>query len=69
MKRLSATALVLLFSIASTTAQTVEMADALRSSGKIYVVVGVLSVIFIGLVFYLFSIDRRVKKMEKRNQL
>ena len=45
----------------------VEMADALRSSGKIYVVVSVLSVVFIGLAIYLFSIDKRLKKMERQN--
>ena len=31
-------------------AQEVEMASGLRSEGKIYVVVGVLSIIFIGIV-------------------
>lgn len=46
----------------------VEMADALRSSGKIYVVVSVISVVFIGLAVYLFSIDRRLKKIEKSEQ-
>lgn len=43
----------------------VEMADALRSSGKIYVVVAVICVIFIGLIIYLFSIDRRVRNIER----
>lgn len=43
----------------------VEMAADLRSSGKIYVVVAVLVTIFIGLAFYLFSIDSRLKKIEK----
>jgi CcmD family protein len=42
-----------------------EMADLLRSSGKIYVVVATLSIIFVGLAIYLFSIDRRLKKIEK----
>ncbi len=46
----------------------VEMADSLRSSGKIYVVVLVISVVFIGLVIYLFSIDNRLKKIEKQKQ-
>ncbi len=45
----------------------VDMATELRSSGKIYVVVAVLVVIFLGLAFYLFSIDRRLKKIEKNN--
>jgi CcmD family protein len=44
-----------------------EMADALRSSGKIYVVVGTIVIIFVGLAIYLFSIDRRLKKIEKGN--
>jgi CcmD family protein len=43
---------------------TVEMADVLRNSGKIYVVVAVMSIVFIGVIFYLFSIDQRLKKIE-----
>ncbi|MDB5088039.1 MAG: hypothetical protein JWR09_2033 [Mucilaginibacter sp.] len=46
-------------------AQDVEMADALRSSGKIYVVIATIVIIFVGLAIYLFSIDRRLKKIEK----
>jgi CcmD family protein len=45
--------------------QSVDMADALRSSGKIYVVIITVTIIFIGLAIYLFSIDRRLKKIEK----
>jgi CcmD family protein len=40
------------------------MADALRQSGKIYVVVATISIIFVGLAIYLFTIDRRLKKVE-----
>jgi CcmD family protein len=57
----------LLFLMVQAQAQEVEMATGLRSSGKIYVVVIVISVIFIGLFFYLFSIDRRLKKLEKED--
>ena len=46
----------------------IEMADALRADGKIYVVVTVLSVIFIGLSIYLFRLDRRITKMEKEKK-
>lgn len=46
---------------------TVEMDDALRSNGKIYVVVAILAIIFTGLAIFLFSIDRRLKKIEKGN--
>jgi len=42
-----------------------EMADLFRSSGKIYVVIAVIVIIFVGLAIYLFSIDRRLKKIEK----
>jgi len=45
----------------------VEMAFDLRSSGKIYVVIAVIAVIFIGLAIYLFSIDRRLKKLERES--
>jgi CcmD family protein len=45
--------------------QPVEMADAMRSSGKIYVVITTIVIIFVGLAIYLFSIDRRLKKIEK----
>jgi len=34
-------------------------------SGKIYVVVAVITIVFIGIVIYLVSIDRKVAKLEK----
>ncbi len=43
----------------------VEMADIMRSNGKIYVVVAVLAIVFIGIVIYLISIDRKLNKLEK----
>lgn len=46
-------------------AQSVEMADTMRSSGKIYVVIITIIIIFAGLAIYLFTIDRRLKKIEK----
>jgi len=46
---------------------SVEMATGLRSSGKIYVVVAVISVIFIGIAAYLFTIDKRLKKIERES--
>ena len=39
--------------------------DSLHSNGKIYVVVAVIAVIFIGLITYLISIDRKVSRLEK----
>ncbi len=51
--------------INSAFAQEIEMANIMRSSGKIYVVVAVLAVIYIGLIIYLYQIDQRVRKLEK----
>lgn len=45
--------------------RTVEMADAMRSNGKIYVVVAVMATILAGLLLYLVRIDRRVTRLEK----
>jgi hypothetical protein len=43
----------------------VEMADNLRSEGKIYVVVAIVLIVLAGLIFYLFLLDKKVKKLEK----
>ena len=45
----------------------VEMADTLRSNGKIYVVVFCIVIILAGLLIYLFSLDKRLKKIEKNS--
>ena len=67
MKKILLSALLLLsfITVFAQDPQSVEMADALRSSGKIYVVIAIIVVIFAGLAVYLFSIDRRLKKIEK----
>jgi len=44
------------------------MAETMRSNGKIYVVVGVIAIIFVGIVVYLISIDRRLTKIEKEEK-
>jgi K+-transporting ATPase A subunit len=42
-----------------------QMADAFRSSGKIYVVVAVLVIILIGLFLYLVNTDKKISRIEK----
>ena len=42
-----------------------EMADALRTSGKIYVVVLVIVIILSGLFLYLVRLDRKVSRLER----
>ena len=46
----------------------VEMADIMHENGKIYVVVAVISVILLGFLIALISIDRRVRRIEKENK-
>lgn len=47
-------------------AYEVELADAMRSNGKIFVVVGVIAIVFTGIVVYLISIDKKVSRLEKK---
>lgn len=44
---------------------TVAMADGMRSSGKIYVVVAVLCLILLGIALYLIRLDRKLTRLEK----
>lgn len=61
-----ALALVLfLFNVLFLSAQEVEMADGMRSSGKIYVVVAVLTIILAGVFLFLVNIDRKITRLEK----
>lgn len=48
-------------------AAPVEMADVFRSDGKIYVVITVISIIFICLIGYLIYIDIKLRKLENKN--
>ncbi|WP_375417880.1 CcmD family protein [uncultured Hymenobacter sp.] len=71
-RRLGAVLLLTLLSLppllaqtAQAAADTPEMADALRQSGKIYVVVLVILLILGGLLFYLVRLDRKVGRLEQ----
>jgi cytochrome bd-type quinol oxidase subunit 2 len=44
---------------------SVDMADGMRSSGKIYVVVGVILIIFAGIIAYLIRLERKISRIEK----
>lgn len=43
-----------------------ESADFMRSTGKIYVVVAVIVVVFIGIVAFLIYLDRKLTKLERQ---
>jgi CcmD family protein len=65
------TTLLLLLTATGAAAQSgteVEMADLLHSNGRIYVVVGVLAIIFLGIIAYLVSLDRKLNRLEKQIQ-
>jgi CcmD family protein len=43
-----------------------QMAEGMRSNGKIYVVVAVLVIILAGLFLYLIQLDRKLTRLEKK---
>jgi CcmD family protein len=43
----------------------VAMADQLRADGKIWVVIGVIALIFLGITAYLVRLDSKISKLEK----
>jgi bacteriorhodopsin len=64
--RRTALCLILLMGPLALHAQdAVDMADTMRANGKLYVVVGVMAIIFIGLFIYLLIIDRKLSRMER----
>ncbi|HWR32911.1 MAG TPA: hypothetical protein VN451_05275 [Chitinophagaceae bacterium] len=41
------------------------MADTMRSNGRIYVVMAVVLTILIGLILYVFRLDKKISRLEK----
>jgi hypothetical protein len=52
-----------LYSVAQS--NKVEMADTMRSNGKIYVVIAVILTIFAGIIIYLIRLDKKITSLEK----
>ncbi|WP_343675052.1 CcmD family protein [Chitinophaga sp.] len=48
--------------------ETGPVNEFFRSNGKIYVVVGVLLIIFIGIVIFLVRLDRKISKLERKER-
>jgi hypothetical protein len=46
-----------------------QMAEGMRSNGKIYVVVTVLVIILAGLFIYLGRLDKKINRLEKKDNL
>ena len=57
---------LLLIALPFTTLLAQSDQDFMRSLGKMYVVVAVIVAIFIGIVVYLFSLDRKITKLENQ---
>ncbi len=66
-KHIAAIIFLLLITSMHASAQT-EMADVMRSNGKIYVVVVVLATIFAGIFAYLIMLERKISKLEKESK-
>lgn len=45
--------------------QEIEMADGLRSDGKFWIVILVVAAVTIGIMIYLFTLDKKVRKLEE----
>ena len=57
--------IVVLLSALDANAQAVEMADVMRSNGKIFVVVAVAATVMAGIIGFMVYLDMRIRKMEK----
>ncbi|NDC42920.1 MAG: CcmD family protein [Chitinophagia bacterium] len=68
MKHIKHLLLLVLLALPCRVAAKVEMADAMRADGKIYVVVAVLATIFAGIFGYLIYIDRKLSKTEQHTK-
>ncbi|MFM7672092.1 MAG: CcmD family protein [Bacteroidota bacterium] len=47
--------------------QAVTMAEQMRSDGRIYVVIAVMLTILTGITLYLYRMDKKISKLEKRS--
>lgn len=70
-KRIAPALLLLLATLGAGAQQVrdpaVQMADVMRSNGKIYVVVAVLLTVLVGLFIYVIRLDRKISKLEKQS--
>jgi CcmD family protein len=60
--------LLMIFTTLPAIAQEAASEGLFRQSGKMYVVVSILTIIFIGIVVYLISLDRKISRLEKEEE-
>ena len=44
----------------------IQLEEIMRSSGKLYTVGAVCFVILLGILFYIFNLDKKIKQIEKK---
>ena len=60
-------AMIAVYTTAQETVNTTNAAtDIMKSNGKIYVVMTVVTIIVIGLLLYVMRVDRKISKLEKK---
>ena len=65
MKKIISLIIILLTSFNLFAQEEVQMADQMRADGKIWVVVAVIAIVFVGIIAYLVLLDRKIRKIEK----
>lgn len=65
MKKIMVLSSLLMTSAFSFAQEKVEMADTMRSNGRIYVVIAVVVTILAGLILYVVRLDKKISKLEK----
>lgn len=65
-KILAALLITLSFGFPAYAQEEVQMADTMRSNGKIFVVLAIVLIILAGLFWYLFLVDRKISRLERK---
>ncbi len=52
---------------AQETAPKVQMAENFYGEGKIYIVIAVMTIIFVGLIIYMIRLERKIKQLEQKD--
>ena len=66
-KRMAVFFIMALTTLYATAQDAVPTVDVMHSNGKIYVVMTVVTIIVMGLLMYVMSVDRKIGKLEKRS--
>lgn len=59
---------LILFLCSFSASAATTMAEQMRSDGRIYVVIAVMLTILLGIVVYLYRMDRKLSQLEKQDQ-